>query len=285
MLVILVIAIDPYKNLRTPFNYLMANLACADLIVGIISDPFSVYIHWKETIDSNVTELDIQINHMSYFISCTASVLSLATLAVERYLAIRNPHTYRSKITGKRILVTIVGIWLISLSLPWIYLEVGFIMYAFIFANSAVAVAVFITCFTYSLTIRAFKKRSRNIKENDAENAVNQASSDAISRRNANTRHENAVQVEQRITKMFMVVLVALLCCYAPSTVLIYALGFCKSCSCATLHWFKDLQHLFVLANSSVNFFCYALRSPRFLSAIKYILRFNRQNVSNAESQ
>ena len=34
LLVIVVIAADPFKNLRTPFNYLVANLAFADLIVG-----------------------------------------------------------------------------------------------------------------------------------------------------------------------------------------------------------------------------------------------------------
>ena len=285
LLVILVIAIDPYKNLRTPFNYLMANLAFADLIVGIISDPFSVYIHWKEVEDSDVTELDYQINHMSYFISCTASVLGLAALAVERYVAIRDPYNYRNKYTGKRILLTIAGIWFISLILPWIYLEVGFITYAFIFANSAVAVAVFITFFTYGLLLRSLKNRSRHSESAGNENyQLGGRNEDTLSSRNANQRRENAMQMEQKITKIFLVVLLALLCCYAPSTVLIYALGFCTSCSCKTLHWFKDLQHLFVLANSSVNFFSYALRSPRFLNAIKFILRFRRRNISDTDT-
>jgi hypothetical protein len=285
LLVILVIAADPYKNLRTPFNYLMANLAFADLIVGMISDPFSVYIHWKEVKDSDVTDLDYQINHMSYFISCTASVLSLAALAVERYLAIRDPHNYRNKFTGKRILLTIAGIWFISLSLPWVYLEVGFITYAFIFANSAVAVGVFMTFFTYGLVLRALKKRTRDDKSTGNENyQLSGNNEDTLSRRNANLRRENAMQIEQRITKMFLLVLLALLCCYAPSAALIYALRFCTSCSCKILHWFKDLQHLFVLANSSVNFFCYAFRSPRFLTAIKSILRLRRRNVSDTDT-
>ena len=283
LLVIVVIAADPFKNLRTPFNYLMANLALADLIVGVISDPFSVYIHCKEVTDSKVTELDYQINHISYFISCTASVLSLAALAVERYLAIRDPHNYRNKCTAKRIALTISGIWVISLSLPWIYLHVGFITYAFIFANSAVAVAVLITCFTYGLVLRAFKKRTRNSepvrKEDNQSGSAN--NEDALTNRSSNQRRENAIQMEKRITKMFLVVLFAMVCCYAPSAALIYALAFCRSCSCETLHWFKELQHLFVVANSSMNFFCYALRSPRFLSGIKSVLKFRARSVSN----
>ena len=97
LLVILAVVKDPYKNLRTPFNYLMANLAFADLIVGTVTDPISIVIHWKEGIDAKLTKPEIQALHMSYFISCTASVLSLATLAVERYLAVKNPHTYRNR--------------------------------------------------------------------------------------------------------------------------------------------------------------------------------------------
>jgi hypothetical protein len=98
LLVIIAVAKDPYKNLRTPFNYLMANLAVADLIVGTVTDPLSIYIHWKEGINAKLLKSEVQVLHMSYFISCTASVLSLATLAVERYLAIRNPHTYRNRL-------------------------------------------------------------------------------------------------------------------------------------------------------------------------------------------
>lgn len=284
-LVIMVVAKDPHRNLRTPFNYLVCNLAFADLIVGVICEPISVYIHWKEVTDSKVTELDYRVSHLSYFISSTASVLSLAALAIERYLAIRDPHNYRSKCTGKRILLTVASIWLFSLSLPWIYLKVGFIAYSFIFANSAVAAAVFISCFTYGLFLRAIKNRSRNSEEypagNDNHRQPSDQSEDTLSRRNANARRKNAEQLEQKITKMFLVILFALLGCYVPSTVLIYALRFCKSCSCQTLHWFKDLQHLFVLANSSMNFFCYAFRSPRFLSAIKTILQCRKGNVSH----
>ena len=82
-----------------------------------------------------------------------------------------------------------------------------------------------------------------------------------------------AVKWEHKITKRFLVVLIALLFCYGPSTVLIYTMTFCTSCSCITLHWFRDLQYLFVIANSSVNFFAYALRSSRFRKVFAKILR------------
>ena len=278
LLVILAVAMDPFKNLRTPFNFLMANLAFADLIVGTMTDPISVYIHWKEGTNAKLTLAEVRTLHMSYFISCTASVLSLATLAVERYLAIRNPHTYRNKFTTKRVLLTIGCIWLISLTLPFVYFEVGYITYAFIFANTAIVLAIAITGFTYSLMVRKFKMRSRstngtttiaNKQANVDEEPETETSSTGIVR-------DGAAKWERKITKMFLVVMVAMLCCYGPSTVFIYTMSFCESCSCDALHWFRDLQFLFVILNSSVNFYCYALRCPRFRNAFAYILRIKR---------
>jgi hypothetical protein len=104
--------------------------------------------------------------------------------------------------------------------------------------------------------------------------------------------HENAtpdnhqsriyITLEQRLTKRFLVVLMALLLCYGPSTILIYVMTFCASCSCTTLHWLRDLQFLFVIANSSVNFFAYALRSSRFRKAFAKILRIKTRERSLA---
>lgn len=38
ILIILAVVFDPNKNLRTPFNWLVVNLAMADLIVGVVTE-------------------------------------------------------------------------------------------------------------------------------------------------------------------------------------------------------------------------------------------------------
>ena len=89
-----------------------------------------------------------------------------------------------------------------------------------------------------------------------------------------------SAKIEQNMTRRFLVVLIALLLCYGPSTIIIYVMTFCKSCGCVTLHWLRDLQFLFIIANSSVNFFVYALRSSRFRKAIGKILKIKTVEVS-----
>ena len=89
LLQILAVVLDPFKKLRTPFNFMMTNLAIADLLVGTVTEPMAIYTHWTEGMGNHVTLGQSRVLFMSYFISCTASLLSLATLAVERYLAVR----------------------------------------------------------------------------------------------------------------------------------------------------------------------------------------------------
>ncbi|XP_028417126.1 5-hydroxytryptamine receptor 2B-like [Dendronephthya gigantea] len=299
LLLILAVAFDPHKNLRSPFNYLMSNLAVADLIVGLVTGPLSVNYHIKEGLYGRLSIGEIRLFHMSYFVSCTASILSLASLATERYLAMRNPHNYRNKLTRKRILMTVILIWLVSFTLPFIYFEVGSITCAFILANTAVFLALGIMCFTYGLMIYKFKTYKTRIqsaqkakkKNNDLCCVVSKDYQDNSRHGEKTNRHDvisndndcrrdNTVRMETKVTKMFLVVMAAVLGCYGPSAIFIYTMSFCETCSCEALHWFRDLQFLFVLLNSSVNFFCYGLRSRRFRKAFATILRLpNLQEI------
>ncbi|CAB3981423.1 histamine H2 receptor-like [Paramuricea clavata] len=333
LLVILAVVLDPNKNLRTPFNWLVVNLAAADLIVGVIVQPLKVHFHIKEGLEKNHVPEEINLINMVYFISCTASVLSLTSLAIERYLAVTKPYTYRNKVTNKRIVLTIVIIWLISLSLPNIYLNVGFFTYVFIFSNTFMAVGVIIICMTYTRMMQKVSKaRSLNGRYGAALSTSGEASNkplqpqsfsavitkvntpnaaaqntqlvetialstsaeakslpsqdhDQFPTTNTNISSSNVTTIcsntrqlfEEKITKMFLIVLIALLCSYGPSTVMIYFVNFCEDCSCSTLHCLEDVSVLLILMNSSINFFCYALRCRRFRNAFAKLLRINRR--------
>ena len=79
-MVVLAIFIDPNKELKTPFNFFVANLAICDLFVGIVLDPLSVTYHYFEGSERRFPA-DRSYLHFPYFISCTASVLSLAAVS------------------------------------------------------------------------------------------------------------------------------------------------------------------------------------------------------------
>ena len=332
--IILAVVFDPHRNLRTPFNWLVVNLATAELVVGCITQPISAYYHIKEGLNMQTFLTEVKTHHMTYFISCTASIFSLTSLAVERYLAVRKPNTYRTNVTNKRIVSTIVIIWLISLSLSHIYLYIGYSTYGFIFASTSIVVAVLIICITYALIRRKFNEIGIKSAKNGTTDAqlslseavINKSSRDHRTKVTTNIDSEsiiipnselaksspedvesasagtNHIQIESRnqfhnanstlntsnailtrrqlleakVTEMFLTVLIALLCCYGPSTIVTYFVNFCESCSCSTLHWFRDIHFLFTIANSSVNFFCYAWKSTKFRNAFAKFLRMDR---------
>ena len=242
----------------------MTNLAVADLVVGVITDPLSIHVHFKEGRNDPISSGEIKAIHMSYFISCTASVLSIILLAVDRYIALVYPLSYRNIMSRPALCISVALVWLVSVSLPFIYLKVGYIRYAFIFANTAIVIALVVTVFTYARLIVKFKHA---------------AAQDSNGSPTALSPPPQLAGDQKRITEMFMVIMIAVLCCYGPSTILIYAMNFCESCSCTSIHWFRDMQFVFVIANSSVNFFCYAFRSPKFRSAFKVMLRLERPSA------
>lgn len=248
LLVVLAVFIDPNKDLRSPFMYFVANLAMADLLVGLVTDPLSAFYHMKNALGLlDYETLYIPSVHIPFFISCTASVLSLAALTVDRYLAISSPFRYRAKLNTMRAAMACGTVWTLSLSFPFAYLYIGFYHYAFLFANTAVALTFLVLLFAY---IRIYKIFRRQVREWD---------------RLHDSTEENRVKKctmrwEQKITKTLLIMLVLFISCYFPACALIYIINLCNTCNCDLILWARDLQFLLILANSSMNPFIYSWR-------------------------
>jgi len=198
---------------------------------------------------------DLVYLHIPYFISCTASVLSLAALTVDRFLAITSPLSYRTKLNPKRAGFVAAGIWAFSLSFPFIYLLTGYLTYAFVFAHTVIIATFLIMLLTYLKIFRVFKDQVKQWDSLDQSNEDNHAK-------------RQAARWEQKVTKTFMIMLALFLACYFPSCICIYITNLCSSCSCTFIHWARDVHFLLILANSGVNPFVYALRFENFRKAV-----------------
>ena len=258
LLVVLAVFIDPNKDLKSPFNYFIANLAIADLIVGFVVDPMSVLFHFSEGLSGAYPTALVYI-HIPYFISSTASVLSLAALSMDRYLAITSPMTYRLKLNPRRAGFVAAGIWLFSLTFPFIYMTTGYLTYAFVFAHTVIFLTFLIMIYTYAKIYRSFQNQ---VKHWDLMNAAN----------GDLTAMKQAIRWEQKVTKTFLIMLAFFLGCYLPSCVCIYITNLCNICSCKFVHWARDTHFVLILANSSVNPFVYAWRFENFRKACMKLL-------------
>ena len=121
----------------------------SDLVVGLITAPLGIFLRVLESLIS-LSEKRCMF-HFSYP-ACTASLLSLSALALDRYVAITYPLFYRSKLNAKRSLLVSAGVWTVSVLLSMIYFAVGYDKSRFVFANTAVVVT-----FVLLFTTRNFK--------------------------------------------------------------------------------------------------------------------------------
>lgn len=257
-LVVLAVFLNPNKDLRSPFNYFVANLSIADLLVGLITGPLGSIYHILEGIDLLKQRFKDAV-HITFFISCTASLLSLTALALDRYLAITYPLIYRAKLSPVRALLVSLLVWIVSILLPMIYFIVGYNKFRFVFANTAIAITLAVLIFTNA---KIFKYLRYQVQQWD----------DLHDSTEENLVMKQAIKWEKKITKTLVIVLVLFLAFYLPACICIYIINFCTNCDCVFIHWVRDIQFVLVMANSGVNPFVYAWRLENFRKAFKSIL-------------
>ena len=263
ILVLLAIIVDPNRNLRSPFSLLVANLAAADLIVGCLALPLSVEAYVREALSGESYRFfpRDEVRRVVYFISCTASLFSLAALTVDRFIAISYPMKYRIKLNYRRTAVISLVLWLISIGFPFLYFEVGYLKYQFFFANTAVVSTFAVLCLTYAKVFQTFRDQVKNW--DDLHSGPDSDSNYAKIR---------TIKWEKKVTKTFLIMLALFICCFFPSLILIYIISFCGSCNCLFIHWARDLNYVLIMANSSMNPFVFAWRLQPYRKAFVKIL-------------
>ncbi|XP_060525978.1 octopamine receptor isoform X2 [Cylas formicarius] len=111
--VLVILSVFTYKPLRIVQNFFIVSLAVADLTVAVLVLPlnviYSVLGRWV---------FGIHICKMwltSDVLCCTASILNLCAIALDRFWAITDPINYAQKRTVKRVLSMIAAVWILSL--------------------------------------------------------------------------------------------------------------------------------------------------------------------------
>ncbi|XP_058950452.2 allatostatin-A receptor-like [Pocillopora verrucosa] len=106
------------RSMRTPMNYLILNLALADIMVVSFVTPRFIFIHAFDHPDGLLGTLICKLFTGSNFswLGGSASVYSLVAISVERYFAVVHPYGNRGKLTMKRVKYVIAGCWVLAVA-------------------------------------------------------------------------------------------------------------------------------------------------------------------------
>ncbi|XP_063498670.1 histamine H2 receptor isoform X3 [Symphalangus syndactylus] len=121
--VVVCLAVGLNRRLRNLTNCFIVSLAITDLLLGLLVLPFSAIYQlsckWSfgKVFCNIYTSLDVML--------CTASILNLFMISLDRYCAVMDPLRYPVLVTPVRVAISLVLIWVISITLSFLSIHLG----------------------------------------------------------------------------------------------------------------------------------------------------------------
>nr|QQY02597.1 type 2 dopamine receptor-1 [Cryptocotyle lingua] len=113
---LVVLSVIRETNLHTATNYFIVSLAGADIGLAVLVMPMSAWVelvHGQWRYDTTFCDVFIMFDVML----CTASILNLAAISIDRYVAVTKPIIYSKHSNNFRVGITIALAWILSFAI------------------------------------------------------------------------------------------------------------------------------------------------------------------------
>ena len=257
--IVTIYAIRKTPSLPKPLKTLLLSLAVSDLGVGLLSEPFYIWllVRWSRLNIPSCTAFNVFVFPVRLF--AITSYLTVVAVSLERFLAIHFHLRYQEIVTHKRVVAIVFSIWIVSLFISSLHFYHPRIVSVI---SSPIAVAcILATTFIYwkiYIVLRRHKEQIQALQLQEVRQAVQ------------NGNMVNSTSLRKSVVGLFYVYLVFLIC-YFPYIVILAA-RFIHGPS-LTIKKSAIYSWTLIFLNSSLNpvIYCWKMRHIR--HAIMDILR------------
>jgi len=255
-LLLFVIYKDPLKTFRNPTAVVVISLGVADFLTGCLTAVDVGISHILEGLDIQKVLLQAKIISQ---ITVRGSVYILTMFAVERFVAVAFPYTYRVSITVRKTVIGCALCWVLAIVTSCLELVVDRDLYDVIFFYITFVLPLATMCFTYCATCclmkikaeRVFRQRGNRERGNHRERG--------------STRKEKMSKQSALMQKQLMKTASLIIIVFALSLVPFWSFTairrYCKGC--ADKKWFIAGYRFsipFLYSNSALDPLLYAWR-------------------------
>ncbi|XP_070540444.1 histamine H2 receptor-like [Ptychodera flava] len=273
---LVILSVLLFQRLQTVTNYFITSLAVADFLVGAIVLPFSTAaIAHPEAWLYGATWCNLWVS--IDVCACTASVLNLFVIAVDRYIAISSPFTYHVRLSTTKAVTAIAVVWVASLLMSVFPIMAGLntpdyrvqnihnptscdfetnVFYTLIVGFLAFWVPLIGMCTVYIWLFKTASEQARRIAAMDKAVATNH-------------RHPTNMKRERKAAKTLGVIMGCFLVCWGP-----YIVYWTLKDAChfeVTMDAMNAMVWMGYL-NSTMNPIIYAFFNKEFRNAFKKLL-------------
>ncbi|XP_061755772.1 histamine receptor H2a [Nerophis ophidion] len=121
--ILVCLAVCASRRLRCLTNCFIVSLAVTDLLLGLVVLPFSA--HLQLTNDWPLGPVFCNFYISMDVMLCTASILTLLAISVDRYLAVTMPLRYTSLVLPWKVVVAMASVWTVSVAVSFLPIYMG----------------------------------------------------------------------------------------------------------------------------------------------------------------
>lgn len=252
------------SNMRhSKSNRIVTSLVCSDLLVGMITLPFSAYQLIGE---NNVKNCTIDVIRISLsVITIGTSSLNVGLIAFDRYLLLTRLTTYRQQRTDLRIAAAIMATWLIPLCcLPFRFIYIRLYITLLVIMTFGTMVALVLFYFLLHAAVQKSAKVLSNYSREDSQKYSSNHDNSPETDIKTTTTAKYKQSKETKFARSILMIALCYILCLLPTVISLTISMFYRYDTPTHLLYIYIFSWISATINSLINPFIYAAKYPKF---------------------